>query len=142
MLKKALKYSMLLILLAACTSAELEKFYTFPDNVWKRFENPLINMEISKPGIFYDLFVEVTYDKNLSPESIPISVITSTPDGEVRSRSMTLDFSEGNGTIRLLLRKDFAFSEAGNCSFEFENRSQKIETPGIQKIGVVFEKVD
>ena len=142
MLKRALSYSILFLLLAACSSPELEKFYTFPDNTWKRFENPVINMEISQPGIFYDLFVEVRYDNTLTLKPIPISIITSTPDGEVRSRTMSLKFNENNGTIKLILGKDFAFSEAGNCSFEFENRSQDIETHGLIKIVVVIDKIN
>ena len=142
MLQRVAKYLLIIMLLAACSSPETKRFYTFPNDTWKRFENPVINMEISKPGIFYDLYVEVEYDKNLTPDFIPISVITSTPDGEVRGRSLSLKFSEGNGMIKEILRKDFAFAEAGNCSFEIENRSQDIETFGVKKIGVVLERID
>lgn len=120
----------------------MEKYFSFPENTWKRFENPLIKLEITKPGIFYNLYVVVEYDKSTAPNFIPITVITTTPDGEVRSRNVRLRFKEGDGTAREVLRKDFAFAEAGICSFEIENRSQDIETTGLIKIGVVLERVD
>ena len=140
--KNTIKYILLLWLLIACSSTVIEGHFTFTDNVWKRFKNPQINIQINKPGIFYDLFIEIEYEKDLSPEFIPLTVITSTPDGEVRSRNLKFEFSEGDGVVREILRKDFAFAEEGICSFEIENRSQHVETPGIKKIRIILERVE
>lgn len=142
MFKRAIKYLLIVLLFVSCSSQETEKYFPFPDNIWKRFENPLINLEITKPGIFYNLYIIIEYDKTKAPESIPITVITSTPDGEIRSVNASPVLNEDDGRIRVIIRKDFAFAEAGNCSFEIENRSQHIETPGLKRIGVVLEKVD
>ena len=136
------KYILILLLITACTSQETEKYFSFPDNTWKRFENPFINLEINSPGLFYNMYVVAEYDKASAPDFLPITVITSTPDGEIRSRDVRLMLEGGDGVAREVLRKDFAFSETGNCSFEIENRSQDIETPGLIKIGVVLERVD
>ena len=136
------KYLLVLILFTACSSQETEKYFSFPENTWKRFENPIINLEISSPGIFYNMYIVAEYDKTSVPDFIPITVITSTPGGEVRSRNISLMLKENNGVAREVLRKDFAFTETGNCSFEIENRSQEIETPGIKKIGVLLERID
>ena len=141
MTKKFAKYLLVLLLFTACSSTETEKYFTFPENIWKRFENPIINLEITRPGIFYDLYVVAEYDKATAPDFVPITIITSTPDGETRSVNARLKFKEGNGTATVIIRKDFAFSESGICNFEIENRSQDIETIGIKKIGVVLEKI-
>ena len=132
----------ILLLFTACSSSVLENHYSFPEATWKQYENPLINLDITQPGIFYNLYVVAEYDKARAPDFVPITVITSTPDGEIRSRNIRLRFKDGDGTARELLRTDFAFAEAGTCGFEIENRSQYIETTGIMKIGVVLERVD
>jgi hypothetical protein len=142
MIKRYAKYLLILLIFTACSSQETEKYFTFPDNTWKRFENPLINLEITSTGIFYNLYVVAEYDVATAPDFIPISVISTTPDGEVRARNVRLHFKDGSGQARELLRKDFAFSEGGNCRFEIENRGQDIETIGIKRIGVVLEKID
>ena len=141
MLKRIIKYLLIAVLFVSCSSQETEKYFSFPDNTWKRFENPLINLEITKPGIFYNLYVVIEYDKASAPDFIPITVITTTPDGEIRSVNAKPLLNEDDGRIRIIIRKDFAFSEDGNCSFEIENRSQDLETKGLSKIGVVLEKV-
>jgi hypothetical protein len=142
MLKRAIKYLLIAFLFVSCSSQETEKYFSFPDNTWKRFENPLINLEITKPGIFYNLYVVIEYDKATAPDFVPITVITSTPGGEVRSVNAKPLLNEDDGRVKLIIRKDFAFSEAGNCSFEIENRSQDLETKGLIRIGVVLEKID
>jgi hypothetical protein len=142
MFKKFAKYILVLLLFTACSSQETEKYFSFPDNTWKRFENPLINLEVSSPGIFYNLYIVAEYDIATAPDFIPITVITSTPDGEVRARDIRLRFKETSGQAKEVLRLDFAFSEVGNCSFEIENRSQHLEMIGIKKIGIELEKID
>jgi hypothetical protein len=120
--------------------------YDFPGGQWRRFDNPVIDFEIATPGIFYDMYLELDFDTSQAPENFQITVIMYTPSGEMRSRDIQLDFSSDKnkntppGNLRVVLRKDFAFSDKGNCKFEIENRSTKIVTPGMKSIGVLMEK--
>ena len=130
-----------IFLLIGCnTNDNMESYYIFPDGLWKRFENPEIELDITKPGIFYDMFLEINYDPDIAKEPIPMTVIMSTPSGEIRSRNIRLVPGTAEGKVRIILRKDFAFSEQGTCSFEIENRSQNIETAGLKNLGIVMER--
>ena len=119
----------------------MESFHFFPDQNWKRFDNPIITFEIDKPGIFYDMLIEVDYDATLAHDELPITVIMTTPSGEIRSRNLTLKMDDQEGKILPVLRKDYAFSEKGVCAFEIENRSQYIDSPGMEKIGIILKRV-
>jgi len=133
----------ILFLFSGCDNGNtLESFYFFPDQNWKRFDNPIIKFEIDKPGIFYDMLIEVDYNASLTHKELPITVIMTTPSGEIRSRNLTLKMDDPEGKILPILRKDYAFSEKGVCTFEIENRSQYIESPGMVKIGIRLEKAE
>ncbi len=145
MKKKLLKYVLMLLLMVSCSGdAGMQAFHRFPAENWKRFENPVLELDINRVGIFYDMWLEVHYDTAAIPEDFTISVIMNSPSGEIRSRTIRLEFrhyGEDIGLLRVMLRKDFAFAEEGLFTCEIENRSQDIETPGIKKIGIVLEKV-
>ena len=146
-MKKLLyKYSLILLIVAGCSvnnSNDLN--HEFKDDIWKRFENPVMEMEISSPGIVYDMWVAIDFEPGAAPNSIPITIIMTTPSGEVRSRDLHFNFhsiqgQEESGTRVKILRKGFAFTKKGVCTFEIENRSQKIETPGMKGIRIWLEK--
>jgi gliding motility-associated lipoprotein GldH len=145
MKKKFLQYAFLFLLMVSCSAdAGRQVFHKFPSDTWKRFENPVLELDISRVGIFYDMWLEVYYDEAAIPENFSISLIMSSPSGEVRSRTIELEFRHHGkdvGLLKLLLRKDFAFSEEGLFTCEIENRSQDIETHGLKKIGIVLENV-
>lgn len=137
---------MLLFLLAGCSSAtKLKTTFSFPEETWNRFNNPVLNFDITTPGIFYDMFLELEFDEAQARDKFMVTVIMYTPSGEMRSRDMDLNFSKKEnitepGKIRLVLRREFAFSDKGVCQFEIENRSSKVVTPGMKSISVVFER--
>jgi hypothetical protein len=63
----------------------------------------------------------------------------------MRSRDLDLDFTNSDvtdkaGVLRLVLRRDFAFSDQGICKFEVENRSSRVNNPGINSIQIILEK--
>ena len=128
------------LLLAGCGgSTNISEYYSFPDETWKRFDNPIIEAEISHPGTKYIMYLELEYDPVLAPKKLPVTVIMTTPSGEIRSRNVTLNPDPAQSSARVTLRKDFAFSESGTCTFEIENRSQYVETKGVKRIGIVIE---
>lgn len=127
-------------LLAGCgSSVNVSEHYSFPGDTWKRFDNPIIETGINHPGIKYIMYLELEYDPSLAPAQLPVTVIMSTPSGEIRSRDITFKTDPAQSKVRLPLRKDFAFSEKGTCSFEIENRSQYVETSGMKRISVIME---
>ena len=73
MIKKITNAFIILLLFTACSSPVVEKHHSFPGNIWKHFENPLINLDITQPGIFYNLYVVAEYDKATAPDFIPTS---------------------------------------------------------------------
>lgn len=147
MKKTFLRYFLFFILAAACSSGStIELFYNFPGQQWQRFENPIIDMNIEHPGTFYNMWLELHYTSSFDLDKFLVTVIMYTPSGEIRSRDLILKFNAEDdkhsepGKLRVILRKDFAFSEKGSCKFEIENRSQKVKTSGLISIGVILEK--
>lgn len=141
------KIVLLAFILAGCAQATgLRSTISFPEEQWKRFENPILDFNIKSPGIFYDMFFELEYDVNNPPKEFPITVIMYTPSGEMRARDIIIRAEvpgEGelaSGTIRLVLRREYAFAEQGICKFEIENRSSKVITTGIKNLSILLEK--
>lgn len=133
------------MLFSCSTDNILSTTHTFPKGEWHRFTNPVINFQINNPGIFYDMYLELDYDISKTPEDFRMSVIMNTPSGEMRSRDITTKFSSAstngnNGIYRVLLRREYAFSEMGLCTFEIENRSSKMILPGMNSLSIVLEK--
>ena len=138
-----LRTLLIIVLLMGCDNNNIiSSYYSFPEQSWKRFDNPIIEIDINKPGIFYDMWIELESENPPATDELPITVIMSTPSGEIRSRSLTLYITAGDEKIRTILRKDFAFSNKGLCTFEIENRSQNIETKRLKRIGIVLEKAE
>jgi gliding motility-associated lipoprotein GldH len=141
-----IKILFILFFLTACIkSGDKDLFYEFPEKQWNRFDNVLLEFEVSNPGIYYDMWVEVHYEGTPVVKQLPMAVIMSAPGGEIRKRHLELNFNDdtpGNVTKKtaMILRKDFAFSEKGSCTFEIENRSQKIEIGGLHKIGIIIKR--
>jgi gliding motility-associated lipoprotein GldH len=143
---KCIKYIIIVLLLISCSSSDsLITTYDFPDGQWQRFTNPLVQIEIKNPGIYYDMFVELKFDPAKQAEDFMMTVIMTSPGGEVRSRDIMSDFrsavTEGKEAgFRVILRREYAFSEKGICTFEIENRSSKVMLPGMKSISIIFER--
>lgn len=140
-MKSFLIRSLLIVfLLAGCVSStNISAFYSFRDDTWQRFDNPIIEANIGHPGLKYVMYLELEYDAALAPAQLPVTVIMTTPSGEIRSRDVTLKLDPAKSTAKVILRKDFAFTEKGICVFEIENRSQYVETKGMRRIGIEIE---
>jgi hypothetical protein len=133
----------IVLLLSGCGGGTtVSTSYSFPGEIWKRFENPVFDARISHPGVYYTMYLELEFDPALTPAQLPVTVIMTTPSGEIRSRTLTLKTDPKQQKIRVPLRTEFAFSEKGKCTFEIENRSQYVETKGMRRIGVVMEEME
>jgi hypothetical protein len=134
------RYIFIVLLLAGCSGGTtVSTHYSFPWETWKRFDNAVFDAQISHPGIFYTMYLELEYDPSLAPAQLPVTVIMTTPSGEVRSRDIPFSLNPEKDIVRVVLRTEFAFREKGTCKFEIENRSQYVETKGMKRIGVIME---
>lgn len=146
MKKISFTYVLLSLLLFACsTDNMLSTTYSFPKDEWHRFTNPLIQFQINNPGIFYDMYLELDYNISSTPEDFRMTVIMNTPSGEMRSRDIMTDFKSASvdgdkGVLRILLRREYAFREIGQCTFEVENRSSKMILPGMKNLRIIIQK--
>jgi hypothetical protein len=140
------KYTLLAFLMISCSpSGKYIDTYTFPEGKWERFTNPFLRFQVENPGIYYDMFLELNFDPSQKPEDFNMTVIMTTPGGEVRSRDLETNFgsaevNEDNAVIRLLIRREYAFSEKGECTFEIENRASRMSFPGMNNLRIIIEK--
>ena len=142
---KYLSLWLVFILLSCSPGSKYRVFHEFDQEVWNRFENPVLEFNITDPGIYYDMFLKLNYKPSQKLENFKVTVIMTTPSGEVRSRDIDLDFSKGVGAgkqseLSVVLRREYAFSDQGKCYFEIENRSSEVNTVGIKSVGVYLEK--
>lgn len=146
MINKKITFLFLGLLMFACTTDKhLRSTHDFPEKNWHRFSNTVLQFQINNPGIYYDMYLELEFDKSQTPDDFKITVAMNTPSGEMRNRDLTTKFNsaliEGeNGIMKIPLRRDFAFSEKGLCTFEVENRSSKMNTPGMIHLSIILEK--
>ena len=147
-MKKITYLALLLILVSGACSNEAghRSVHEFTGEVWNRFENPLLEFDITDPGIYYNIFMELKYKPSDDLKNFLATVIMNTPSGEIRSRDINFKFTgkeEGSdeNILRIALRRDYAFSEQGICTFEVESRSPKVNIPGMVSLSIVMEKV-
>lgn len=139
-------YLLFILMLVSCTSSDrLISTHVFSDGEWSRFTNPVLDFQIKNPGIYYDMFLELDVDLSQKPDNLKMTVIMNSPGGEIRSRDIVPDFNAAsvdgkNARLRIVLRREYAFSEKGVCSFEIENRDSKTITTGVKSISIVLEK--
>ena len=142
-----LKYLIFLLFLSSCTQGGgLSSTYSFPEGKWQRFNNPILTFNIDAPGVYYDMFLEFEYDTAKPPSDFLVTVLMYTPSGEMRARDIQLKPGSSNdegavqGVFKVVLRRDFAFSDMGECTFEIENRSSKVMINGVKSLRILLEK--
>jgi len=147
MKKSVLRLLFIFFILTGCVQGNrFSTTYAFPEERWQRFENPVLNFNIDKPGIYYDMFLELEYNASQPPADFPVTVLMYTPSGEMRARDIQLEMAlpgeqtTSPGKFKVVLRKEFAFSEKGACKFEIESRSSKVNTDGVKSISIILER--
>lgn len=147
-MKKTLsKFLLFIILLSSCAEGvRFSSTYSFPEETWQRFDNPILNFNIDAPGVYYDMFLELEYDASQPPSDFMVTVLMYTPSGEMRARDIQLkmvspgDEGDRPGIFKTVLRREFAFSDKGECKFEIENRSSRVTTNGVKSLSIILEK--
>jgi gliding motility-associated lipoprotein GldH len=127
-----------------------EKYLKMKNSTWDRFDQKLFEIPIEDPAKNIDINFVVRITTKLSYDELPFYIILTTPAGEERIREIKIPVRENGKMIgelkgnvyetRIELWKEINISEKGNCKISIENMIPKIQTEGIDEIGIVVTK--
>lgn len=124
----------------------LEKYLKMKNATWDRFDIKQFEIPISGEVNSYDIEVVVNCTEKFQYDDLPFYVILTTPSGEERMREVTvpvrekgklvMDTKAAKAESRLILWKSITMSDKGKCKITLENMIPKIQTEGIDEIGI------
>jgi gliding motility-associated lipoprotein GldH len=127
-----------------------EKYLKMKDVTWDRFDVKQIEIPIEEEAQGYNIEVIVHCTEQFQYDDLPFYVILTTPSGEERMREVTVPIREKGKLVmdtkadkaesRFMLWKNITISDKGKCKITFENMIPKIQTEGIDEIGIVVTK--
>ena len=153
---KALLPIIILFALALCTTScdktgpVYEKYLKMKNSTWDRFDQKYFEIPIDDVTKSFDITFIVRTTGKLAYDEIPFYLILTTPAGEERIREIKIPIRENDKMIgelkgnvyetRVVLWQDLSISVKGNCKVSVENLIPKIQTEGIDEIGIVVAK--
>ncbi len=127
-----------------------EKYLKMKNSTWDRFDQKYFEIPIDDLSKSYDITFVVRTTSKLAYDEIPFYIILTTPAGEERIREIKIPIRENDkmtGQLKgnvyencVILWQDINLSVKGNCKVSVENLIPKIQTEGIDEIGIVVEK--
>ena len=127
-----------------------EKYLKMKNSTWDRFDPKLFEIPIETPAKNIDIDFVVRITTKLTYDEIPFYIVLTTPAGEERIREIKIPVRENGKMIgelkgnvyekRIELWKEINIAEKGNCKVSVENMIPKIQTEGIDEIGIVVMK--
>ncbi len=127
-----------------------EKYLKMKNSTWDRFDQKYFEIPIDDVTESYDMTFVVRTTGKLAYDEIPFYLILTTPAGEERIREIKIPVRENGKMIgelkgnvyetRVVLWQDLSISVKGNCKVSVENLIPKIQTEGIDEIGIVVAK--
>lgn len=152
--KQILSFSLFFTLLFISTSCNkgpvYEKYLKMKNITWDRFDIKQFEIPIAEEAVSYDITAVVRCTELFPYDNLPFYVILTTPSGEERMREITVPVRENGklimepkatkGESRLVLWKKINLAEKGKCKITLENMIPKIQTEGIDEIGIVVTK--
>lgn len=150
---KAFALILFLSQLLACTNDQsIEVHYTFPGNMWDRFELIELETNIDVLNIDYDLYLHIAHDSSYPFDSLYVNIALYLPSGEIRVSEYTFDMKNksgaflsdltgGKGEQIFLLKEGFKFYEPGIFKVGIECLIPRPEINGVQSIGFILKEV-
>ena len=127
-----------------------EKYLKMKNSTWDRFTIQQYDIPIEDVGKSYDFTLSVRNTSQFQYDDLPVYVILTTTSGEERMREVHLTLHENgklvgtpNGKIfqvQTPLWKNINISEKGKCKITLENIIPKIQTDGIDEIGIIVTR--
>jgi len=127
-----------------------EKYSKMKDATWDRFSMKLFEIPIEDVGQSYDISLSVKNTEKFQYDKLPVYVILTTPSGEERMREVNIAIREngkmlgeakgGSFEVKTVLWKEINLTDKGKCKISIENIIPKIQTEGIDEIGIIVTK--
>jgi len=134
------------------TGPVFEKYLKMKNYTWDRFDQKFFEIPIEETAKNVDITFIVRYNDKLAYNDLPLYIILTTPSGEERIREISIPIRENGRLVavpksdlyesRVVLWKNLGLPEKGNCKISIENMIPKIQTAGIDEIGIVVTKTD
>jgi gliding motility-associated lipoprotein GldH len=127
-----------------------ETYLTIKNSTWDRFDIKQFDIPVAEPAQTYDITLVVRCSEKFQYDKLPVYAIITTASGEERMREVNLLVRENgkmitqpestNSEARLILWKGVNMGDKGTCKITLENMIPKIQTDGINEIGIVVTK--
>ena len=125
-----------------------EVYIKMKNATWDRFDQKYVEIPVEKTTKNLDITLVVRNTAKFAYDDLPLYIILTTPDGEERVHEMSLRLRQdgkmkgvAKGNIfetRTLLFDDLTLSGKGSCKISIESLIPKIQTEGIDEIGIVL----
>jgi gliding motility-associated lipoprotein GldH len=152
LLLRILQIALILFCISCDHGPVYEKYLKMKDSVWDRFDQKYFEVPIEQAPGNYDITLVVHNDHKFGYDNLPLYVILSTPAGEERIREISIPVRQSGkmtGTIvgnlfenRLKVWKNLKLEGKGKYRISLENMIPKIQTAGIDEIGILVTKSD
>lgn len=127
-----------------------EKYLKLTNSTWDRFDIKQIEIPIKEVAVSYDITMIVRCTEQIKSDKLPLYVILTSPKGEESIREISMPVRENGKLIaepketkaesRLILWKSFSMADKGKYKITIENLIPKIQTEGIDEVGIVVTK--
>jgi gliding motility-associated lipoprotein GldH len=124
-----------------------EKYLKMKDNTWDRFDQKLFEIPGQEVEKSFDITLVIRHAAQFPYDKLPVYIILTTPAGleQIRETSipvrengkMSSDSTGSVREIRTLLWENVSLAEKGKYKISIENMIPKIQTEGIDDIGIV-----
>ncbi len=124
-----------------------EKYLQLKNSSWDRFDQKLIEIPPQKTDNSCDITLVVRCTEQFQDTNFPLYVILTSPSGEEQIREVSLPVRENGKLItrpdetkpeaRIILWKNIILGDKGMSKISIENMIPRIQTRGIDEIGIV-----
>lgn len=141
-----------LLILVSCSDNRkvFERYHKFEQSTWDRFNQIIFNFPVEDPEAEYNISLVVKPSDQFEYATLPVYVILTTPSGEERMNEVKVKMKEGKKfigaeegkpvIISTQLWKALKITSKGSCKLSIENMIPKIQTAGMNEIGIQVEK--
>jgi hypothetical protein len=123
-----------------------EKYLKFKNASWDRFDIKHFDLPIAEADKIIDITLVVRCTEQFKSDKLPVYAILTMPSGEESIREISVPVRENSKLItlpegtkpesRIVLWENLNITK-GNCKISIENLIPKIQTEGIDEVGIV-----